>query len=593
MTAILATILGIGILLLIHEAGHYYAARAAGIRVEVFALGFGPRLFGWRRGDTDFRLSLLPLGGYVKVSGEDPTRPPRPGDLFAASVQQRLLFYAGGILMNFAFAFLLLPILFLIGVPFEAPILGSVTPGGAAWEAGLRPGDRVLEVEDRTVHGFRDIATSVALAEAGESLPMIIVDGQGQQRELLVTPGFDAERGFPQLGIGPLFDLMPIPDSPLDDALPKGAVLTSVNGVGVEQTLTVKLLLDGALEQEQSLRLGYAVDQGEESFVDWTPEPVDTTLLPKQLGVLQMSRVIAAVRAPLDQELAVGEIILRVGDQPVRKLADVLLAAQDQGLPELQVQGLDGSIRTVPAHPELDLAAVAASLALEAGPEAPYAIRAGGAAALAGMQDGDQILRVDNQAINTLNDLREVVGANAALETAKPLELLLAREGSEEAVRLELTLAPVPAYDYSLAFRLREETVRSTNPLTAIGMGLKEAKAMVGDVMLTMQRMVTGEIDRRNMGGIISIGQITHSMANAGLIPLLFFLCLISVNLGVLNLLPIPALDGGHILFALIELVRRKPVSMHIQAGFQVIGVFVVLALILFVTTMDIQRLMS
>jgi regulator of sigma E protease len=593
MTAILATILGIGILLLIHEAGHYYAARAAGIRVEVFALGFGPRLFGWRRGDTDFRLSLLPLGGYVKVSGEDPTRPPRPGDLFAASVQQRLLFYAGGILMNFAFAFLLLPILFLIGVPFEAPILGSVTPGGAAWEAGLRPGDRVLEVEDRTVHGFRDIATSVALAEAGESLPMTIVDGQGQQRQLQVTPGFDAERGFPQLGIGPLFDLMPIPDSPLDEALPKGAVLTSVNGVGVEQTLTVKLLLDGALEQEQSLRLGYAVDQGEESFVDWTSEPVDTTLLPKQLGVLQMSRVIAAVRAPLDQELAVGEIILRVGDQPVRKLADVLLAAQDQGLPELQVQGLDGSIRTVPAHPELDLAAVAASLALEAGPEAPYAIRAGGAAALAGMQDGDQILRVDNQAINTLNDLREVVGANAALETAKPLELLLAREGSEEAVRLELTLAPVPAYDYSLAFRLREETVRSTNPLTAIGMGLKEAKAMVGDVMLTMQRMVTGEIDRRNMGGIISIGQITHSMANAGLIPLLFFLCLISVNLGVLNLLPIPALDGGHILFALIELVRRKPVSMHIQAGFQVIGVFVVLALILFVTTMDIQRLMS
>lgn len=593
MTAILATILGIGILLLIHEAGHYFAARAAGIRVEVFALGFGPRLFGWRRGDTDFRLSLLPLGGYVKVSGEDPTRPPRPGDLFAASVQQRLLFYAGGILMNFAFAFLLLPILFLIGVPFEAPILGSVTPGGAAWETGLRPGDRVLEVENRTVHGFRDIATSVALAEAGESLPMVIVDSQGEQRELVVTPDFDQERGFPQLGIGPLFDLMAVPDSPLDEALPKGASLTSVNGVGVEQTLAVKLLLDGALEQEQSLRLGFAVDNEEDSFVDWSPKPVDTALLPKQLGVMQMTRVVAAVRPPLDRELAVGEVLLRVGGQPVRKLADVLLAAQEQGLPALQVQGLDGSIRTVPAHPELDLTAVAASLALEAGPEAPYAVRAGGAAALAGMQDGDQILRVNNQAIHTLEDLREVVGANAALETAKPLELLLAREGSQEAVRLELTLAPVPAYDYSLAFRLREETVRSTNPLAAIGMGLKEAKAMVGDVMRTMQRMVTGEIDRRNMGGIISIGQITHSMANAGLIPLLFFLCLISVNLGVLNLLPIPALDGGHILFALIELVRRKPVSMRIQAGFQVIGVFVVLALILFVTTMDIQRLMS
>ena len=158
MTAILATILGIGFLLLIHEAGHYFAARAAGIRVEVFALGFGPRLFGFRRGDTDFRIALLPLGGYVKVSGEDPTRPPRPGDLFAATVQQRLLFYAGGIILNFLFAFLLLPALFLVGVPFEAPLLGTVNAGGAAWEAGMRPGERVLEIDGRRINGFRDIA---------------------------------------------------------------------------------------------------------------------------------------------------------------------------------------------------------------------------------------------------------------------------------------------------------------------------------------------------------------------------------------------------------------------------------------------------
>lgn len=593
MTAILATILGIGILLLIHEAGHYFAARAAGIRVEVFALGFGPRLFGWRRGDTDFRLALLPLGGYVKVSGEDPTRPPRPGDLFAASVQQRLLFYAGGILMNFAFAFLLLPLLFLIGVPFEAPLLGSVTPGGAAWEAGLRPGDRVVEVNQRTVHGFRDIATSVALAEAGESLPMVIVSGDGQERAISVTPDFDLERGFPQLGIGPLFDLVPVPESRLAEALPKGAALTSVNGISADRPLTLKLLLDRALEQEQVLLLGYSVGEGEEAFLEWSPEPVEATLLPKQLGVLQINRAVSAVQGPLADRLAIDEEILSAGGQPVRRLADVLLASQANGLPALEVKGLDGSVRIVAADPSLDLETIAASLALKAGPGAPYAVREGGAAALAGMQDGDRILRVDNQAIQDLDGLREAIGANAALETPTPIELLLTREGSEEAVRLELMLAPVPAFDYQLAFRLREEIVRSANPITAIGMGLTEAKAMVSDVMRTLQRMITGDIDRRNMGGIISIGQITHSMAAAGLIPLLFFLCLISVNLGVLNLLPIPALDGGHILFALIELVRRKPVSMRIQAGFQVIGVFLVLAMILFVTTMDIQRLMS
>ncbi|MHC4380013.1 MAG: site-2 protease family protein, partial [Planctomycetota bacterium] len=104
--AILFTILGIGLLLLLHEAGHYYAARAVGIRVKVFSLGFGHRIFGWHRNGCDFRLAWIPLGGYVRVAGEDPNVTPQPGDLFYASAPRRLLFYSGGILINFLFAFL-------------------------------------------------------------------------------------------------------------------------------------------------------------------------------------------------------------------------------------------------------------------------------------------------------------------------------------------------------------------------------------------------------------------------------------------------------------------------------------------------------
>jgi len=593
MTAILATILGIGFLLLIHEAGHYLAARAAGIRVEVFALGFGPRLFGWRRGDTDFRIALLPLGGYVKVSGEDPSRPPRPGDLFAASVSQRLLFYAGGILMNFLFAAILLPILFLVGVPFEAPVIGSVTPGGAAWQAGLEPGDRVLSVGDREVHGFRDIATAVALADAEHKISMTIEKPLGKQQELEVIPQFDQKRGFPQLGIAPLFDLVPVPASTLEQALPQDASLISLDGFALTEIVHVRLLLDQALTSGQALTLGWEGADGSHGELVWSPTPVPSEQLPAQLGVLQINRRVAAVHGPLAGKLHVGELLLRVGTQPVRQLADVLLAIDEQGLPEMEVQGLDGTRRTLPPEPSLTLAEVAASLHLDAEDEAPYAARAGGAAAANGMQDGDRILRADNRATPSLVELREVIGNHATDSPEQPMELLIAREGNPEALALTMTLAPVPAYDYGLAFRLREEIVRSGNPITAISMGLREAKSMIGEVLTTMQKMITGDIDRRNLGGIISIGQITHTMAAAGLIPLLFFLCLISVNLGVLNLLPIPALDGGHILFALIEMIRRKPVSMRIQAGFQVVGVFLVLALILFVTTMDIQRLMS
>jgi regulator of sigma E protease len=593
MTAILATILGIGFLLLIHEAGHYFAARAAGIRVEVFALGFGPRLFGFRRGETDFRIALLPLGGYVKVSGEDPTRPPRPGDLFAATVQQRLLFYAGGIILNFLFAFLLLPALFLVGVPFEAPLLGTVNAGGAAWEAGMRPGERVLEIDGRRINGFRDIATGVALADAGETLPMVVVDAVGNERRLEVTPDFDHDRGFPQLGIGPLFDLVPVPGGKLAEALPKGAELVSVDDTPLDDPQVVRLLMDQAMITGATLQLGWRDADGGSGVAVWQPEQADLALLTPQLGVLQMTRQVEAVRGPLADRLQPGEVLLRAGERPVERLEDLLLASLTGGMPELEVRGVDGAVRTVPADPSLDLPTLAASLALEAEAEAPYAMRAGGAAAAAGMLDGDRILRAGRQAVHDIDSLREVIGQHAETAVSEPLTLMVARDGEASPLSFEVVLAPVPAYDYDLAFLLRQETVRSANPLAAIGMGLSEAKSMVTEVFLTLQRMVTGEIDRKNLGGIISIGQITHTMASNGLIPLLFFLCLISVNLGVLNLLPIPALDGGHILFALIELVRRKPVSMQVQAAFQVIGVFVVLALILFVTTMDIQRLMS
>ena len=103
MFEVLATIFGIGFLLFIHEAGHFMAARLAGVRAEVFSLGFGPRLWGFVRKGTDFRLSLIPIGGYVRMAGEEQIGDPQPGDLGHASAPWRFLIFSGGILMNFAF----------------------------------------------------------------------------------------------------------------------------------------------------------------------------------------------------------------------------------------------------------------------------------------------------------------------------------------------------------------------------------------------------------------------------------------------------------------------------------------------------------
>ncbi|MFM1872317.1 MAG: hypothetical protein RL398_1739, partial [Planctomycetota bacterium] len=139
LTSVLLAAVGIGLLIFLHELGHFAAARAAGVQVLVFSIGFGPRLCGWYAGGTDFRLSLVPFGGYVMVAGQDPSddRFPPEQCLWTKSVARRGLFWAGGILMNLLFALVVFPLVFHAGVSFSAPVVGNVQHGSPAWEAGL------------------------------------------------------------------------------------------------------------------------------------------------------------------------------------------------------------------------------------------------------------------------------------------------------------------------------------------------------------------------------------------------------------------------------------------------------------------------
>jgi len=113
------------------------------------------------------------------------------------------------------------------------------------------------------------------------------------------------------------------------------------------------------------------------------------------------------------------------------------------------------------------------------------------------------------------------------------------------------------------------------------------------EVVRTLSRVLGGGIDSSNLGGIMTIGVITHSFAEQGWIPLLFFLCMISIHLGVLNLLPIPGLDGGHLMFLIYELLRGKPVSEQAQGMINLAGFLLVISMVIFVTTLDIQRFFS
>src|SRR5688572_13326646 len=201
--------LGIGLVIFVHELGHFLAARACGVRVEVFSLGFGPRIFGWKRGATTYQLALLPLGGFVRMAGEDrfgSGEAFHPDELGAKSVGQRFLIYSGGVLMNVVFGLVVFPLVLFYGVPFEEPLVGSVAPGGPAWQAGLRPGTRVLEVNGQPIVGFHYIANEVALGPPEGAHLLVLEPDASAPREFVIQPRYDKSVGFNRLEIAPAFD---------------------------------------------------------------------------------------------------------------------------------------------------------------------------------------------------------------------------------------------------------------------------------------------------------------------------------------------------------------------------------------------------
>ncbi len=435
MTTLLAFAFVLGVLVFVHELGHFMAARWNGVRVLTFSLGFGPKILSVRRGDTEYCLSAIPLGGYVKMAGENPEDPRsgQPDEFLSKTKWQRFQILIMGPLMNLLLAVVVLAGVLLQGADVPAYLdrpatVGAVLPGSAAEKAGLRPGDVVLRFGSASVSTWEQLEMAVA-------------------------------------------------------ARPEREVEVVVNR-----------------------------DQREERF-NIRPD-------------------LTELRTRNDTRFEVGTIGV---------------------LPDV-----NPSIRTIVA---------------------------GEPAEAAGLRAGDEIVAINDQRMVFASQVSEAIAKFAD----QPITMTVRREGVEQTV----TVTPKQYGETARIGINISDAVRSYQPglLEAVRMSVDRTVEMAGLIFRTLWDLISGEASPRQLMGPVGIAQLSGESAQVGWIALFSLMASLSLNLGLLNLLPIPVLDGGHILIMAIETIARRDFSLAVKEKMLFAGFVALMALMVTVIYNDLTRI--
>ncbi|MBI5810942.1 MAG: RIP metalloprotease RseP, partial [Deltaproteobacteria bacterium] len=272
MTTIISFIAVLGLLIFIHELGHFGVAKLSGVGVEKFSLGFGPKLIGIKRGETEYRISMLPLCGYVKMIGEAPGEEVAPSAArksFANKpVLTRASIVAAGPVMNLVLAALLLPVIFMIGIDAPAyldkpAVVGYVAPEGAAYKAGVKKDDVIKEINDSEIKDWEALLSTLAM-NPGKSIGIEVFRG-GHEVKLTLTPDTSRDTGGGYAGMYPpmrpvIFEVAE--KYPAKEAgLKAGDTILAVNG----KEITHWAELEGIIHKDGSKKK-FLIDRGGENF---------------------------------------------------------------------------------------------------------------------------------------------------------------------------------------------------------------------------------------------------------------------------------------------------------------------------------------
>jgi len=507
-----------GLLIMIHEFGHFIFGKLTGMKVEEFSIGFGKRIVGWKKGETDYSIRLVPLGGYCKIYGmedegeieakkEDSERGFLNKPLWA-----RFLVIIAGSTMNVVLAVILIASAGIV-IGYNYSLIFDVVKGGPADRSGIKPGDKIrLFAYNSRPYNIGDRIRSV---DPARGIELTVANNNGT-RKVIVHPEIETdEEGKTVKRIGVVFDEngnysraidKVMYDSPYYKAgLLPGDIITEIDGQPVTGIITIAQKLMEAPDDEVNLK----VKRGENEFK------------------------------------------FKLSNFQIRRTGIVAETVESENGYELLIKNV---IFDTPAM---------------------------GAMLRAGMR----IIEVDGKPITK--------DFNWAEYEMRKEPVWISLKVVEPRGNAEPAIVEIPRVMIHPGIGYKEDWIRVPFH-TAIVEALSQTRIFGRLIFDSLASLFTRKADVSDISGPIAIISITYKAASGGIIDLIFFVSLISVNLGIINLLPIPGLDGGRAVFLIAELIIRKPVvNARLENFIHFIGIIVLFAFIILVTYFDFTRLFS
>lgn len=543
MLSILGFLAVLGPLVVVHELGHFLFARFFNVKAEIFSIGFGPTLFKKQWGETEYRLSWIPMGGYVKLLGAEPEEELSADDMKRALSRQapwkRFFIFFGGPLFNFLFAIVVFMAILLIGEQHISSKVGRVVEGSVAERAGFQPGDRILAVQGKPVRKFEELNSELQEFPNQEvQLSVLRAGAPADAAPETVRVKTHTEEGYSVYGeeraVGVIPGLFPASRS------------TEV-GVSDPRSIAAKA----------GIKTGYKVTEVN--------------------GVVTKTW---------------EEVVLKVVAIPVETVFKLTLVSKDTIAQPLTLELKKSSAQdTLGSLAGLYSSELFVERTIEKSP-----------AEEAGIQPGDRLVAVGSTQLRSFFELKDSIQSGGEKNGAVVLKWeregqLIERQVTPTATQSRdpllkkqttYTIGVVPQLIWAEPEYVVE---RVLNPVALVWRATERMAVFSWRNLVSIRKMITGDVSVATLGGPILIGKIAGESISRGLIAFLTTMAVLSVGLGVLNILPVPVLDGGHLLLLGIEMVRGKPLTLRQMEIVQQVGLSLILLLMVVVIRNDLARL--